>query len=35
MHKMLTRLNAMQRDRRPWNGNHVGIRVQPPLTAPV
>ena len=35
MHKMLTRLNAMQRDRRPWNGKHVGIRVQPPLTAPV
>ena len=35
MHKMLTRLNAMQRDRQPWNENHVGVRVQPPLTAPV
>ena len=30
MHKMLTRLNAMQRDRQPWNENHVGVRVQPP-----
>jgi transposase len=30
MHKMLTRLNAMQRTRQPWNGDHVCIRGQPP-----
>ena len=33
MHKMLTRLNAMQRTGKEWNGDHVCIRVQPPAPA--
>ena len=34
MHKMLTRLNAMQRTGKEWNGDHVCVRVQPPALAP-
>lgn len=34
MHKMLTRLNAMQRTRQPWNGDHVCVRTQQPLSNP-
>ena len=30
MHKMLTRLNAMQRSGQGWNGGHVCVRVQQP-----
>jgi transposase len=35
MHKMLTRLNAMQRTRQPWNGDHVCVRAQQRLPEPV
>jgi transposase len=35
MHKMLTRLNAMQRNRQPWNGDHVCVRAQQRLPEPV
>jgi transposase len=31
MPKMLTRLNAMQRNRQPWNGDHVCVRAQAAL----
>jgi transposase len=30
MHKMLTRLNVMQRSRQVWNGGHVRVPVQQP-----
>jgi transposase len=33
MHKMLTRLNAMQRTGQAWNGNHLCIRLQAASTA--
>jgi transposase len=33
MHKMLTRLNAMQRTHQPWNGDHICIRGQQPQPA--
>jgi transposase len=35
MHKMLTRLNAMQRTRQPWNGDHVCVRAEQALPQPV
>ena len=35
MHTMLTRLNAMQRTRQPWNGDHVCQLAQPPLSSPI
>ena len=34
MHKMLTRLNAMQRTGTAWNGDHVCVRVQQPTPRP-
>jgi transposase len=34
MHKMLTRLNAMQRTGQDWNGGHVCVRVRQPTPRP-
>jgi transposase len=34
MHKMLTRLNAMRRDRQPCNADHVCVRTQQPTLCP-
>ena len=35
MRKMLVRLNAMQRTRQPWNGDHVCGRAEQTLPRPV